>query len=284
MAGPFLPDGSDVAASVTYTLSRHPYPPSTSFAATSACGVAAQASGTSLSDVSATPSAEASRISCCRGSPCHSCGTESAPSHDFFPAVCSAPGIRATPPRWRVHSHRHWSSPACRGQTAGITFQLSTRDERWKGVSGLTWHARERLVVLRRQLNSNFLINSCSHFIVYPLSHAAPRMTQYDAVTLMDRSEWHRQLFWWSSTWPELLSRLLLPWIRHLGFSTGCLDWFPFSHFTAFLFGSGFVVYLRWSSWCLARRFRGIDSGTRPCPCSLVRSSASTWPRTAGLS
>ena len=41
-----------------------------------------------------------------------------------------------------------------------------------------------------------------------------------DVATLVDRSEWHRQLFWWCSTWPGLQSRPPLPWIRCLGFST----------------------------------------------------------------
>ena len=62
----------------------------------------------------------------------------------------------------------HQSSPACHAQTAGITFQLSQL-RAVGGVSVLTWHSRGRRLVLRRQLNSNFLTNSNSLFIVFPL-------------------------------------------------------------------------------------------------------------------
>ena len=106
-------------------------------------GVAAQASGTSLSDVSAIPDVAASRITRRRAT---------AISTFFLHAGVrlrdqrlSHAGVRLRDQRLshageRLRDQRlsvHQSSPACHGQTAGITFQLLPC-KRWEGCR--VWH------------------------------------------------------------------------------------------------------------------------------------------------
>ena len=122
-------------------------------------------------------------------------------------------------------------------------------------------------LLLCRQLNSYFSIDTNSHFIVSPLSQAPGA----DAVRCCDTRGRVRVA---SSTLLVVLdlARALVEttssWIRHLGCSTRCLFWFPFSTSSYFPQGRGLVTYLRWFPWCLGRRFRGTASGTWPCPCS----------------
>ena len=122
-------------------------------------GVAAQASGTSLSDVSAIPDVAASRITRRRATAkstlftCRGAAAKSTPLPRTGAAARSTPLTRrgaaaiSTPLTRRGAAARSTplsdqTSPACHGQIAGITFQLLPC-KRWEGcrVHTLTWHA-----------------------------------------------------------------------------------------------------------------------------------------------
>ena len=105
-------------------------------------GVAAQASGTSLSDVSAVPDVAASRITRRRATATSTLLSRRGASATSTPLTRRGASALSTPHTQvcgcdinASHtqrsgceinaSHTHQSSPSCHGQTAGITFQLS---------------------------------------------------------------------------------------------------------------------------------------------------------------
>ena len=106
-------------------------------------------------DVSATSDAETSRITRCLGSRSFFFFS---PETTFFECTSFLHGHALAPPRWRVvYYHKRslsgvsWSD---RGHHIPALPVMSSGR-----VSGLTWHARRRLMILRRQLNSKILIN-----------------------------------------------------------------------------------------------------------------------------
>ena len=74
-------------------------------------------------------------------------------------------------------------------------------------MSGLTWHAWGRLLVLRRQLNSMFVTNSNSHFIVYPFAHVPEALRRH---ALRRPTLWRRAKFSSDGAVVSLSNQLLI--------------------------------------------------------------------------